>query len=132
MAGEVDAFAKTAIKQLGMSETTAKRMSSTFMAMGNGMGVVGENGKNMALQLTTLAADMASFYNVSQDVAETALKSVYTGETESLKKFGVVMTEANLQAYALSQGITKQYSAMSQAEKVMLRYNYVMSTTANA
>ena len=132
MANEVEAFAKTAIWSFGMSELTAKQTASTFMAMANGMGLAMKDGKNMSLQLTALAGDMASFYNVRQDVAQTALNSVFTGETESLKKFGVVMTEANLSAFALSRGITKSYSAMSQAEKVALRYHYVLKATANA
>lgn len=132
MANEVEAFAKTAIWSFGMSELTAKQTASTFMAMANGMGLAMKDGKNMSLQLTALAGDMASFYNVRQDVAQTALNSVFTGETESLKKFGIVMTEANLNAFALSRGITKSYSAMSQAEKVALRYHYVLKATANA
>ena len=132
MANEVEAFAKTAIWSFGMSELTAKRTASTFMAMANGMGLAMKDGKNMSLQLTALAGDMASFYNVRQDVAQTALNSIFTGETESLKKFGIVMTEANLSAFALSRGITKSYSAMSQAEKVALRYHYVLKATANA
>ncbi len=132
MSGEVEAFAKTAVKQLGMSQLTAKRMASTFMAMSNGMGIAAESGKDMSLNLTRLAGDMASFYNVEQSIAQTALNSVFTGETESLKKFGVVLTEANLEAFALTQGITKSYQAMSQAEKVALRYNYVLNATKNA
>lgn len=132
MANEVEAFAKTAIQSFGMSELTAKQTASTFMAMANGMGLALKDGKNMSLQLTALSGDMASFYNVRQDVAQTALNSIFTGETESLKKFGVVMTEANLSAFALSKGITKSYSDMSQAEKVALRYHYVLKSTANA
>ena len=107
-------------------------MASTFMSMSNGMGMSADMGKKMAKTLTGLAGDMASFYNVSHDVAQTALNSVYTGETESLKRFGVVMTEANLQQYAYSKGITKQVSAMSQLEKVYLRYSYVLNSTKNA
>ena len=107
-------------------------MASTFMSMGNGMGISADMGKKMAKTLTGLAGDMSSFYNVSQDVAQTALNSIYTGETESLKKFGVVMTEANLQQYAYSKGITKQVSAMSQLEKVYLRYSYVLNSTQKA
>ncbi len=132
MAEEVNQFAKTSAASFGMSELMAKKTASTFMAMSNGMGVARQAGKTMSLQLTALSGDMASFYNVSQEIADTALKSVFTGETESLKKFGIVLTEANLKAYALSQGIKKQYSEMSQAEKVALRYNYVMQATANA
>lgn len=132
MAEEVNQFAKTSAASFGMSELMAKKTASTFMAMSNGMGVARQAGKTMSLQLTALSGDMASFYNVSQEIADTALKSVFTGETESLKKFGIVLTEANLKAYALSQGIKKQYSEMTQAEKVALRYNYVMQATANA
>ena len=131
-AEEINKFASNAIQQLGMSEYTAKHMASTFMSMSNGMGIAADSGKNMSIGLTKLAGDMASFYNVEQDVAQTALNSVFTGETESLKKFGVVMTEANLSAFAMSQGITKSYQAMSQSEKVMLRYQYVMNATKNA
>jgi hypothetical protein len=130
MADEVNAFAETALTSFGLSSLQAKQFASNFMAMSNSMGIGAEDGKNMSLQLTALAGDLASFYNVSQEVADTALKSVFTGETETLKKFGITMTEANLSAFALSQGITKSYSAMSQAEKVALRYNYVLSTTA--
>ncbi len=100
------------------------------MAMSNGMGIAADTGKVMSISLTGLAGDMASFFNVSQDVAKTALNSVFTGETESLKKFGVILTEANLKAFALSKGITKSYTAMTQAEKVMLRYQFVMEALA--
>ena len=130
MSKDIDVFAKNAMTQFGLSELAAKKTASTFMAMSNGMGIARDAGKLMSMQLTALSGDMASFYNVSQEIADTALKSVFTGETESLKKFGIVLTEANLKAYALSQGIKKSYSDMSQAEKVALRYNYVMQTTA--
>ena len=132
MSAEVDKFAESAIKKFGLSELSAKQFASTFMAMSNGMGIAAEAGKNMSLNLTALSADMASFYNVQQDEAFTALKSVFTGETESLKRFGIVMTETNLSAYAMSQGISKSYSEMSQAERVALRYSFVLNATKNA
>ena len=132
LSDKVEEFAQNAILNFGLSELQAKQFASTFMAMSNGMGITAKNGANMSLQLTALVGDMASFYNVSQDVAATALNSVFTGETETLKKFGVVMTEANLSAFALSQGIKKSYNEMSQAEKVVLRYNYVLKSTQQA
>ena len=132
MAYQINEFAETAIQSFGISELTYKRMASTFMAMSNGMGIELEKGVEMATVLTGLAGDMASFYNVSVDVANTALQSVFTGETESLKKFGIVLTQANLQAFALSKGITKSYNSMSQAEKVALRYAYVLQATSQA
>lgn len=131
-ANEINDFASNAITQFGLTEYQAKKCASTLMAMSNGMGIAADAGKKMAVQLTGLSADMASFYNVSQDVAETALQSVFTGETETLKKFGVVMTEANLEAYRLAQGIQTSYREMSQAQKVALRYNYVLNSTKDA
>lgn len=129
---KMEDFADTAVKTYGISKLTAKQTGSNFMAMAAGMGLANDSASDMAMALTGLSADMASFYNVGQDVASTALKSIFTGETETLKQFGIVMTDANLQAYALSKGITKSTVDMSQAEKVQLRYNYVMSQTALA
>lgn len=126
MSYKVEDFAKTTKEQFGMSELAAKKTSSTYMAMARGMGINGEAASDMSIALAGLTGDMASFYNVSQDIADTALKSVFTGETESLKQFGVVMTQANLQQFAYTQGITKKISAMSQSEQVMLRYQFVM------
>lgn len=129
---KMEEFADTAVKTYGISKLTAKQTGSNFMAMAAGMGLANDSASDMAMALTGLSADMASFYNVGQDVASTALKSIFTGETETLKQFGIVMTDANLQAYALSKGITRSTADMSQAEKVQLRYNYVMSQTALA
>lgn len=84
----------------------------------------------MAMNLTGLVGDIASFYNISVEEANTAISAIYTGETESIKKLGIVLTEANLNAYAVSQGIQKTYNQMTQAEKVMLRYNYVMQASS--
>ena len=129
---KMEEFANKALETYGISKLVAKQTGSTVMAMAKGMNIAEESASDMAIELTGLSADMASFYNVEQEVASTALKSIFTGETETLKQFGVVMTEANLSAFALSQGINKDISAMSQAEKVQLRYNYVMSQTSLA
>lgn len=132
MSSKMEEFADKSIEMYGISKLTAKQTGSTYMAMAKGMSIADDAASDMAIALTGLSADMASFYNESQDVTATALNSVFTGETETLKKFGIIMTEANLQQFAYTQGINKKVSAMSQAEKVMLRYNYVMSQTALA
>ena len=132
MAGQVEEFAQTSIDSFGMSELTAKQTAGRFMSMSTALGLAQEQAADMALTVTGLTGDMASFYNVSQDVASTALASIWTGETESLKQFGIVMTQTNLEAYALSQGISKAWNEMTQAEQVQLRYNYVMEQTALA
>ena len=127
MRSEMDALADSAIKNLGMSRLIAYQTGSTFMSMGKSMIANSEDAKNMALSLTKLTANMTSFFNVSQDLARIALNSIYTGETETLKQYGVVMTEVNLKQFAQEQGIRKSYAAMTQSEKVMLRYQYVMN-----
>lgn len=132
MTYKMEKFADTAITQFGISKLSAKQMGSTFMAMGRSMVSSMETASDMAVALTGRAADMASFYNKTAEETATALKSIYTGETETLKEYGVVMTEVNLQEYAYQKGIKKKLSAMTQEEKVMLRYNYVMEQTALA
>lgn len=132
MSYKVEEFASTAIEQFGMSTLAAKKTASTYMAMAKGMGISEAAASDMAITLAGLSGDVASFYNISQELADTKLKSVFTGETETLKELGVVMTQTNLEAYALKQGITKSYDAMSQAEKVALRYNYVLDSLSLA
>lgn len=131
-AEKVEEFAKVALKSFGLSEYAAKKAASTYMLMGENMGLSQADAEKMALQLTALTGDMASLYNISHDIAQTALASIFTGETESLRKLGIVMTETNLQEYALSQNIKKSYSEMTQAEKAALRYNFVLSKAAQA
>lgn len=126
MRGEMDALADSSIKNLGISRLEAYQTGSTFMAMGKSMLTSSQDAKDMALNLTKLGANMASFFNTSNKYAAIALKSIYTGETETLKQYGVVMTEVNLKQFALAQGISKSYNEMSQSERVMLRYQYVM------
>lgn len=130
--GKIEDFAKTSIQSFGMSELAAKNTAGIYAVMAKSLGVLPDAATDMAVALTGLTGDLASFYNVSQDVANTALKSVFTGETESLKKFGIVMTQANLQAFALAQGINKSVKSMSQAELVTLRYNFVMDAASAA
>ena len=126
MSSAVDEFAQNAITNFGMSELAAKRTASTYMAMASNMGLTQDAAAEMALTLTGLTGDVASFYNISQELADIKLKSVFTGETETLKDLGIVMTQANLEAFALSHGISKSISEMSQAELVTLRYNFVL------
>ena len=129
MAYKIEQFSKTAIENFGISELTAKRTASTYMAMAKGMGIVDDVASDMAITMTGLTADIASFYNISQERADVILKSVYTGETETLKQLGIVMTEVNLQNFAMSKGITKNISKMTQQEKTMLRYQFVLEQT---
>ena len=130
MAESVKEFAAEALNSYGLAEGSAMQMAGTFGAMATSMGISQQQAASMSIELTALAADMASFYNVSTEVAQTSLQGVFTGETEALKKFGIVMTQTNLEAFAEQQG--KVYSKMTEAEKVMTRYAYVMNATKDA
>ena len=127
MSRQVDEFAKNAAQSFGLSETMAKRFTGTFGAMAKAFGFGEQAAYEMSTTLTGLAGDVASFYNISQDEAYTKLKSVFTGETESLKDLGVVMTQTALDSYALANGYGKVTSKMSEAEKVALRYQFVQN-----
>ena len=123
----VDSFAQNAAAKFGLSETMAKRYAGTFGAMSKAFGFADDDAARMSTTLAGLAGDVASFYNMTQDEAYTKLKSVFTGETESLKELGVVMTQAALDQYALENGFGRTTSAMTEQEKVMLRYQFVLS-----
>nr|WP_288640591.1 hypothetical protein [uncultured Anaerobutyricum sp.] len=127
MTAQVDKFAQSAAKSFGLSETMAKQYTGTFGAMAKAFGFTEKQAYDMGTTLTSLAGDVASFYNISQDEAYTKLKSVFTGETESLKDLGVVMTQTALDAYAMANGFGKTTSQMSEAEKVALRYAFVQN-----
>lgn len=129
MADKAYEFASTATEQFGLSELAAKQYSGTMMAMLNSSGVAQDAAAEMSTTLAGLAGDLASFYNLDTDIAFQKIRAGISGETEPLKQLGINMSVANLQAYALTQGITKSYQAMSQAEQATLRYNYLMSVT---
>lgn len=126
MSDQVDKFAKSAAKSFGLSETMAKQYTGTFGAMAKAFGFGEQQAYEMSTALTSLAGDVASFYNLSQDEAYTKLKSVFTGETESLKDLGIVMTQTALDAYAMANGYGKTTSAMTEQEKAALRYKFVL------
>lgn len=123
-------FASTAQEQFGLSELMALRYSGTMMSVLNASGVAQRDAAEMSTTLTGLAGDLASFYNISQDNAWEKIMSGMAGEIEPLRRLGINMSIANLQSYALSQGITKSWQSMTQAEQVMLRYNYLMQASA--
>lgn len=130
MADKAYEFASTAKEQFGLSELAAKQYSGTMMAMLNASGVAQDAAAKMSIGLAGLAGDLASFYNIETDEAFYKLRSAIAGEVEPMRQLGVSMTVANLEAYALSQGITKSWQSMTQAEQAMLRYNYIMAATS--
>lgn len=131
-AAQIEKWAKAAGTQFGLTETQAKRFTSTLGAMMKSAGLAGPEIVGMSEDLAGLAADMASFYNLDFDTAFQKIRSGISGETEPLKQLGINMSVANLEAYALTQGITKAFDSMTQGEQTMLRYQYLMQATADA
>ena len=132
MSDKVNEFAKNAITSAGLSETMAKRYVGTFGAMSKSFGFSESQAYDMSTALTQLTGDVASFYNISQDLAYIKLKSVFTGETETLKDLGVVMTQSALDQYALANGYGKTTSEMTEQEKVALRLAFVQKQLSAA
>lgn len=132
MSGKVNEFAKNAMTSAGLSETMAKRYVGTFGAMSKSFGFSESQAYDMSTALTQLTGDVASFYNISQDLAYIKLKSVFTGETETLKDLGVVMTQSALDQYALANGYGKTTSEMTEQEKVALRLAFVQKQLSAA
>ena len=131
-AQKIETWAKAAGTQFGLTETQAKKFTSTLGAMMKSSGLAGSEIVDMSTDLAGLAADMASFYNLDFDTAFQKIRSGISGETEPLKQLGINMSVANLNAYALQKGLSKTFEQMSQGEQTMLRYEYLMSATADA
>lgn len=132
MSDKVNEWAVNAQKAYGLSETMAKKYVGTFGSMAEAFGFTEQQSYDMATALAGLTGDVASFYNLDQDLAYTKLKSVFSGETETLKDLGIVMTQSALDNYALANGYGKTVSQMTEAEKVTLRYNFVLGQLKNA
>lgn len=129
---KIEELAKTSIVDYGMSELTVKQISSRFQAMGTAMGIPQKNMADMSVELTKLTGDMASFYDASQADVGKALQSIFTGETEPMRKYGIDLTNATIQQYALKKGINANVNSMTQMEKAMLRYEYTLANTGAA
>lgn len=128
----INKFAKSAAEQFGISELSAKQFTGTMGAMLKSMGLGNKDITDMSIALSGLAGDMASFYNLDPEEAFEKLRAGISGETEPLKQLGINMSVVNLEAFAMSKGITKSYDSMTQAEQATLRYQYIMETTADA
>ena len=132
MAYKIEKFAETAIYNFGISKLSAKQWASTMMAMGSGMGQAMEVGSDMAVELTGRLADVMSFYNKTEEEAFTLGKAIYSGETEPLKNIGVIMTETNLELFALQKGYSQTYKSMDAANKLLVRQQFFLEKTSLA
>lgn len=131
-ASDINAFAKEASEAFGLTELQAKQFTGTIGAMVKSMGLSEAEAKDMAISMTGLVGDMASFYNLDHETAFEKIRSGLSGETEPLKQLGINMSVANLEAYRLSKGIKTAYDSMTEAERVQLRYSFIMDQTSDA
>ena len=129
-AGSVTKWASTAGKQFGLSQVQATSAASAFGALGKGIGLSDAQAAEMSTTLAGLSADLGSYFNMSVDESAKALEGIFTGESEALKRFGVVMTDTNLKQFAADQGLV--WEQMSQSEKTALRYAFVLDKTKDA
>lgn len=129
-AKEVKNWSNNAMKEFGLSKVAASDATSSFGALAKGVGVSEKEAAGMATTLAGLSSDLSSYFNVGTDESSKALESIFTGESEALKKFGVVMTETNLKQFAADHGLV--YSELTQLEKTQLRYNFVLEKTKDA
>lgn len=131
-ANQIEKWAKAAGDQFGLTETQAKKFSSTMGAMLKSAGLAGDQIVGVSTDLAGLAADMASFYNLDFEEAFAKIRSGISGQTMPLKELGIDLSVATLNAFALEKGLGKSYDKMSQGEQTMLRYQYLMQATADA
>lgn len=129
MKKKIEDFSKVSLSQYGMSALTAKDIASRYQAMGVAMGFSQKRMSDMSIELTKLAADMASFYNVDQKDVAKSLEAVFTGQTMPLRKYGIDLTQATLKEWALNNGLNANIKSMSASEKMWLRYQYVMANS---
>lgn len=131
-ADKVEKFSKTSIRNFGISELSAKQTAGRFQAMGMAAGIARQKMSDMSIQLTKLSADMASFYDRDQSKVATSLESVLTGTTKPLRQYGIDLTQATVQEWAMKNGMDANMKSMTQAQKIMLRYNYVLANSKAA
>ena len=137
ISGYVYKWAQTTIDGFGVSQLAAERYAGRLMAMFNSSGFditegMRDSAAKMSTDLVERAGDIASFYDISVDEAMTKMQSGLAGMTRPLRSLGVNMSVANMQAFALSQGITTAWKEMDQATQMALRYQYMLHATQYA
>lgn len=132
MSKQVQEWSKAAANTAGQTETQAKNYIGTLGAMSKAFGFTEKEAFEMSSTVAQLTGDVSSFYNLTQDESFAKLKSIFTGEAESLKSLGVVMTQTALDEYAMANGFGKVTSQMTEMEKVSLRYAFVQDKLSAA
>lgn len=128
---EIEDWAKTMDDKIGRSIYQLQNFASIYGSMFKGAGFDTSYFKNISKDLAVFTADFSSFFNVTDDEAFTAIKGALTGETEALKRFGIILNDTVMAEYALTQGIKANWSELDTALKMQLRYNKLMEITTH-
>lgn len=127
---EIEKWAKDIDDKIGRSIYQMQNFASIYGSMFKGAGFDVSYFKEISKELATLTADFSSFFNVTDEEAFTALKGALTGETEALKRFGIILNDTVMAEYALTKGIKENWAELDVATKMQLRYNKLMETTS--
>ena len=119
-------YAESVQNLIGIDISEWMQYQGVFKNLTAGFGVSSDAANTMSQNLTQLSYDMASFFNTDVETAFDKLSSAMSGQVKGLREFGIDTTVASLQEYALAKGIDTKVRSMTQAEKSMLRYNYIM------
>lgn len=125
-------YAQEVANVMGIDPGSWMRYQGVFQTLATGFGVAGDRAAVMSQQLTQLGYDISSFYNIDVEAAMLKLQSGLSGELEPLRRIGYDLSQARLEAEALSLGIEKNFSDMTQAEKAYLRYYAILTQVTQA
>lgn len=128
----VDDLCKVSIKKFGMSELSVKQFAGRFQSLGTALDIPQGKMAKMAIKLTELTGDLASYYDVSQEDVAKSLQSVFTGTTAPMRRYGVDLTQATLNEWLMKKGIDAKVKSMNQAQKAVVRYEYTLERTKAA
>ena len=128
----VEEFAKTAADSLGQTRTEALNAAADFATFGKAAGLGGDELADFSTELVTLSSDLASFYNTDPTEAAEAIAAALRGESEPLRKYGVLLNDATLKQAALEMGIYDGEGALTAQQKVLAANRVVLEQTTDA
>jgi hypothetical protein len=131
-AKEIERFSETAAKSLGLSRIEAMKANSTFAILGKGAGLTGRDLTKFSTSATTLAADLGSFFNTNADEAITAIGAALRGESEPIRKFGVLLNDSTIKAKAMEMGLYDGKGALDVQAKSLAAYEVILEQTTDA
>lgn len=131
-AREIEAFGETAARSIGQSKQEAVAAASTFGIMGKAAGLTGTDLAQFSTKLVTLSSDLASFNNAKPAEVVQALGAALRGESEPMRRFGVLLNDAALKAEAMAMGIYKGKGPLDQQAKILAANSLILKQTTDA